>query len=137
MDKPVATQHKGQSSPPSHSASKIFAPGDQRKWHDILAVDSSANDHCHTEAHSYNIMVLVEKVVGRLIAIHCCLCCVVTTNARMFGSGRIRNGWIFFKREARRKDFSICLNSDCLILYMRAKVTLGEPRLILHCWIMD
>ena len=39
IEKPVATKHKEQPSPPSRSLSKIFVPIDQRKWNDISAVD--------------------------------------------------------------------------------------------------
>ena len=37
-EEPVATKHKGQPSPPSHSFSKMFVSIEQRRWNDILAV---------------------------------------------------------------------------------------------------
>ena len=53
--------------------------------------------------------------------IHCYLCCAAPSNTRMPGDGQIRNGSIFFNKEVTRKDFiQYCVNSEGLILYVRA-----------------
>ena len=55
--------------------------------------------------------------------------CVATTNTRSIGNGRIWNGWIFLTR----KDFSFAwMQTVSFCTFEPSKVTLEEPRLILH-----
>ena len=56
--KPVATKHKGQPSPRSNPVSKMFAPIDQRKWHDIPAVD-----YVSKRSLSWRVSKIMTKMV--------------------------------------------------------------------------
>ena len=58
MRKPVATKHKQQSSPPSHSSSKMFVPIDQRKSNDIPAVDN-----VNQRSLLYRVSLTVTKIL--------------------------------------------------------------------------
>ena len=79
-------------------------------------------------------MALIEKMMDRLVGIHCFLRYAATSNTRRREGDGQMSGWIFFNKEVT-KAFQHCLKSDGLILHMHAiegHSGVEEPRLILH-----